>query len=292
MIEHGIITPERAAIRLGEPVANNADQKKLYMAVNIAPIELSSTKAAVSNQVLAVERIDMAVSDDLMLSKDQAKIVKRLQAIRETVASKYVDKYQDLLSRQKADALRKIEINLSLDEVTAQIDFGLYDDEYLRLLKSTHTSTLQRTLKALEDEYNTDINSSISNPVVSITLDTLQSRFYAHDFNGIVKTGLERIMAKAMSESWNIQQIEAAINSTGMFSKDRAHLIARTEAQVASDKASLIAYRHLGVKTVDVIGCTQFETYSDCGRAGISIEETGNLTFHPNHKGVIVPASR
>ena len=46
--------------------------------------------------------------------------------------------------------------------------------------------------------------------------------------------------------------------------------------------------KELGVKTVDVVGCTQFEPDSDCGKKNIPIDTP--LNFHPNHIGSVVPS--
>jgi hypothetical protein len=67
-------------------------------------------------------------------------------------------------------------------------------------------------------------------------------------------------------------------------------MIARTEARAAWDAGAVVSYEELGVKTVDVVGCTKFEPDSDCGKQGIPLQNVASLRFHPNHIGSILPS--
>lgn len=74
---------------------------------------------------------------------------------------------------------------------------------------------------------------------------------------------------------------------------ERAQLIARTETGALQDQASLNAYKNMGVNSVDVIGCEDFEIMDGeqygCNSQNIPISTAFSVEFHPNHRGAIVP---
>ena len=71
---------------------------------------------------------------------------------------------------------------------------------------------------------------------------------------------------------------------------NRALTVARTESMFVHNNVAVNKYTELGVQKLDVVGCTEFETYSDCGARNVPIHNAGNLRFHPNHIGVLVPS--
>ena len=92
-----------------------------------------------------------------------------------------------------------------------------------------------------------------------------------------------------MNESWNINQIQDAL-SDKFDNWQRARMIARTESRAAWDIGAQVAYQELGVEKVDIVGCSQFESYSDCGKQNIPTQNISRLVFHPNHIGTPAPS--
>lgn len=77
------------------------------------------------------------------------------------------------------------------------------------------------------------------------------------------------------------------------FSKSRSERIALTETVRIQNQSSVAAYKDLGVRRVDVIGCKDFVIMPGqlfgCNSQGIPISQADGVDFHPNHQGAIVP---
>ena len=77
------------------------------------------------------------------------------------------------------------------------------------------------------------------------------------------------------------------------FSQERAQLIARTETCALQDQAAIAAYKDMGVQTLDVLGCEDFEVMPGqvygCNSKGIPVAVASGVEFHPNHRGALVP---
>ncbi len=77
------------------------------------------------------------------------------------------------------------------------------------------------------------------------------------------------------------------------MAQEHAMLIARTETAHLQDAINTEAYKLMGVKVCDVIGCEDFvimpgETYG-CNSQGVPVTALP-INFHPNHNGAVVPA--
>ena len=72
--------------------------------------------------------------------------------------------------------------------------------------------------------------------------------------------------------------------------KGRAYTIGRTESMFLHNDIAVRKFKGLGIKKVDVVGCTMLEADSDCGARGVPMDKADSLVFHPNHIGSIQPA--
>jgi len=87
-------------------------------------------------------------------------------------------------------------------------------------------------------------------------------------------------------------------NEIGKMVDGRVPTISRTEAGRAADIGRIEALQQSGVVThVSVVGCCCIEATSPtyrgiptCNIQNVPIEDASQLTFHPNHQGMIIPS--
>ena len=105
----------------------------------------------------------------------------------------------------------------------------------------------------------------------------------------------------AYIESWeeanpgkDFPGFEGIKNAADDIASERAMLIARTETTHLQDAIHTEAFKRMGVKTLDCIGCEDFvimpgEDYG-CNSQGIPTDAMP-VQFHPNHNGAVVPSA-
>lgn len=178
------------------------------------------------------------------------------------------------------------------EQIGVQIEVTLktFGETEKELLKNMHTAGVIRGVSDINALTGSAIQVTLSNPFVKSAIDML-----GNQITGVLtETTLKKfraIMKKSMEQQWNINRLQDEIQGTfAQFQTTRARMIARTEARAAWDAGATVAYQDIGVKKVDVIGCTMFESYSACGWKNIDVHLIPTLKFHPNHIGVITPA--
>lgn len=171
------------------------------------------------------------------------------------------------------------------------------EDEALKILgKSLFTSGIVQAVRDVNEITESDVMDSIKNPFVRAAINRLGKRITR--INETTRKEIESIILKGIDEGQTMAEIQTVLqNKFLQFSTHRSRLIARTESRQAWDEGARIAYTEIGVKKVDVVGCEGLSTRvggdeknSDCGVQDTPIELMGELVFHPNHIGAIVPS--
>ena len=183
------------------------------------------------------------------------------------------------------------------DLLTIVFDSKVEDSMLIEEIRPLHTSSVSKAINNVNGLAGAAVNPNLSNPVIANMLDRLGKGIVStttvagvtYSVNETAKKEIARVTTKGIQAGQTIEELQDAIsNSLGSKAEFRARRLARTESRIAYDSASKYAYTTLGVKTVDVVGCTQFEPDSDCGKKNIPIDTP--LEFHPNHIGVVVPS--
>ena len=201
---------------------------------------------------------------------------------------------------ENKDKIEGLFTNKGLEEeaIGLLFDLNLENETLVEVIRPLHTSGVQKSITNVNLITGATVKESLSNPFVAKTIKTIGQNMINSvnkegtriAVNNTVSKNLVEIIRKSVAEDDHIAYIQGEINrKLGTQSSTRARMIARTESRIAYDAGNKVAYEELGVKYVDVIGCTQFEPYSDCGKQNIPINEMSSLVFHPNHIGVVVP---
>ena len=197
--------------------------------------------------------------------------------------------------------------DITSDEVVKLIfDIDEENEELVKTIKPLHTSGVIKGVSDVNSISRSRVNANISNPFIKRAIDRLGEKIEfgitkeGNRFNPNFNTQKEfsRRIGKLIDDGASVNEIQDFIQDKyDQFSIFRARRIARTEARIAWDTGSHLAYQELGVKKVDVVGCTDFavdiggtEINSDCGRQDVPIAKVPLLQFHPNHIGVLAPS--
>ena len=157
------------------------------------------------------------------------------------------------------------------------------------LASAMATSGVVRGVSDINRLRHANVDPGLKNPFVKSAIANLADKIKG--INITTKKAIEKAILKGAAEGWTMEQLQTEITRKfSQFSNYRARAIARTESRAAWDAGAQTAYTELGVKTVDVVGCTEFENDSDCGRQNIPTELISTLNFHPNHIGSVVPS--
>jgi HK97 family phage portal protein len=179
------------------------------------------------------------------------------------------------------------------------MDDNIEDADFRTAIRPLHTSAIQKSIsnnnKLTGGTVNPNLsNLAVSSAIASLGLALLNGRTKdgaVIDVNQTTKDSLDWLIGKAVKEGWTIETLQSEIDDKlALDSVNRARRIARTESRKAYDQGSKIAYKELGVQYVDVVGCTNFEPDSDCGKQNVPVNTP--LDFHPNHIGCIVPSEQ
>ena len=318
-VQSGLITPNRGAEKLGEATDPGDESRNLYyMPASYMPttilsqpvqapepdkeeaedVEDSGKKSSATP--FNVNDICTRFTKGAIRPKQfQVKYIRAALVSRNAIEDKYSTKLSKYFEEQKARVLSAAEKHLAGTQIKAGsddtgvnmlFDLNLENDELGKTAKSMHTSGVQKAIADITDITSVRVNLNLSNPAVLRAVNTLGQKIRGR-VNETTLTQLRGVLVNAVNESWNLNEIQDAIQDKfDSWQGYRARMIARTEARAAWDAGAEVAYTQIGVETVDVVGCTEFEPDSDCGRQGVAVRMISGLTFHPNHIGVVAPA--
>lgn len=220
---------------------------------------------------------------------------------RNTITEKFIPGISEYFKRQHSEIKNIIETvsgvkdaAVNYDEIQNAVEIYLNTgvEPESGALQPLHTSGVQRAVADINGIYGSGIIASVSNPFVKSVIDNLGKRITGVLTETTLKD-LREIFRKSMLESWNINQIQDAIQSKfTQYQTTRARMIARTESRMAWDAGAQVAYQDLGIKKIDIVGCTMFEWNFDCGKKNIPVELITTLNFHPNHIGTPAPSTQ
>lgn len=313
-VQNGIITPNRAAELCGEEFdSNDESREQFYFPSSYVPLGYVAPDPSSQQQVPTVQGANLLdprnidqICDHFYKSASRPKRFQRkyLYAAlksRNAVEDKYVGKVSDFFKNQSKKILQNLNsyasksVKANIDDLTVGVLYDGADDEeaFNEIMKALHTSGIQKGVGDLNSIMGSHVNMNTSNPFIRAAISRLGSKIKGR-VEDTTKQELQSIITTAVNESWNINDIQDRIQEKfTQFQGYRARMIARTEARYAWDAAAHVVYSDLGIKTVDVVGCTKTfeeEGGGDCGRQNIPIAQVAMLEFHPNHVGAIAPS--
>lgn len=315
MLQNGIISPNRAAELMGEEFDLADDTRNAYyfpsnylpigyippdpvvqtQASPAAPVQEAGKMLADPKNVKDI--VDYFVKNSLKNKHFQRFYISASLKSRNQVEAKYIEKISDYFRQSESRVLEKLAAfgSKSIKEAVVNLDLAdiiNLEEEKLALIDEItplHTSALQRGINDINQIKGSRVNLALSNPFVKAAIYKLGTRITGTVPQTTIDS-LQKIITKAVDESWNINKVQDAISGQfDQFQGYRARMIARTESRLAWDAAAQVAYNEIGVNAVDVVGCTMLESDSDCGRKNIPISEIGSLVYHPNHIGCLAP---
>lgn len=325
MYQGGLITGNRASEMVGEEFDTTDDDRNQYiLPMGFGPIGLeietppenTEPNETTSPKKSKSKSIDQ-ICDDFEKSatrprKFQAKYLKAALKGREQTAEKYTPSLEDFFKKQRNRVLKSFIENeskikqimehskgaKSLDDNILEIIFDISgeDNKIRDEIKKLHTSAVQKSVANVNEIAGSTVNVALTNPAIANLINRLGKQIVdGYDLEGnriSLNETTRKLIAKAIINSIQdgatIEEMQTALlEQFDKFTNYRARTIARTESRIAYDQGSLIAFKDLDVKTIDVVGCENFEPDSDCGRQNVPIDQ--QLNFHPNHIGVVVP---
>jgi HK97 family phage portal protein len=320
-VNNMIITPNRAAEILGEETDYTDEARNTYYSSSsLIPLSIESEDTPEDDQEDNQEEpkkkddlrdyksiIDTFESKALPQKKFQVRFLRAALKSRLIVEDKYLpgivsyfdDQKKRILDNLNSIATKSIKIPVQDIGVEMLFDVNQESDIMRNQLKPLHTSAVQRAVANINDLTSSRVNLNTSNPFIASAISRLGQRITGTlDHNGdyiatnkTTKDAIAKLIEKSVNENWSVNELQDAIQDKfEQFGAYRARMIARTESRAAYDAGSQVAYQEIGVKTVDVVGCTQFESDSDCGKTDIPVIQISSLSFHPNHIGVVLPS--
>lgn len=224
---------------------------------------------------------------------------------RNAIEEKFVGKIASFFEEEKHRVLAKIKSDwksFSVKDLPGMsVIYDLSEEEDLLTAKMTplYTSGVQRSISDVNKINGSNINISLSNPYVKSAISKLGDRITGTvdgrgnkiDVAQSTKNELQNILTNAVNDNLSLSELQDQIqNKFDEWQGYRARRIARTESRAAWDAGAKVAYTEIGVKTIDVVGCTEFEAEWDCGAQGVPLDEVDSLAFHPNHNGCFAPS--
>jgi hypothetical protein len=202
--------------------------------------------------------------------------------------AKYGSKDMPIINTKGLDPTEAV--NIMFDIGTEELLLG-------QELRSMYTSGVQRAIQDINTIAGSSINSQTSNPHVTAAIGRIGRMIKGQKTESVItettRKDLESVIMSSVRDSLTIEETQKAISDKFTeFQGTRARMIARTETRAAWDAGATVGYTELGVKMLDVVGCTGGDDYplSDCNRANVPILMAGQLSFHPKHIGCLVPA--
>tara|TARA_R110000796_G_scaffold132491_3_gene247947 strand:+ start:441 stop:2501 length:2061 start_codon:yes stop_codon:yes gene_type:complete len=321
-LQNGMITPNRAAEESGEEFdLTDEDRNTYYFPGNLFPLgtepvgsvgggnagDIEEDEAS-KEEGKALPRLDDPKNIEAILDhfekglpspkKFQRKYLGASLKSRVQVEEKFVGKLSKFFKKQEARVLENLKelnpksLKVEVSELDNSLIFNLEEETkaFSDEIKPLHTSAVQKSVSDINSITGYGVNLNTSNPYIAGAIANL-----GKDVSGQIQKStlkeLQRLIAKGVNESWNINEFQDAIQGKfEQFQGYRARMIARTESRAAWDAGSKVAYQEIGVRTVDVVGCQNLEEDSDCGKLNIPIEQMSTLRFHPNHIGSVLPS--
>lgn len=327
MVLNGIITPNEASQRLGE-ATNLDDQSRntYYIPSSVIPIEMAGESSepphaeeveeeqpnrSVDQQGIEAKRADDPRNVEHIVSsfEKSAPPIKRFQAqylrasltSRSAMVEKYVGSYSEYFKNQAKEinaiftAKKSLEDEQKINDIKKDVEAYMATQATTegQLLTPLHTSGVQRGVADINVITGAGVIATTSNPFVRFMIADLGVKITGK-LTATTLQDLRSLFQKAVEEGWAVVQLQSEIaDKFSDYQGYRARMIARTEARMAWDAGAMVAYEDLGVKSFDVVGCTQFEPNSDCGKINIPLARVkAGLTFHPNHIGAVAPSDR
>lgn len=312
-IQYGLITPNRGAELIGEEfdlkdeTRNTYYMPSTYIPLGYLPPEPTeqAQEAPAPGKMLDPEKKKEILSNpknvELICSEFvksatrpkhfQVRYLRASLKSRNAIEEKFTGRLAEFFADQQKRVMSSISVK-SLDTKGVMIDFNLDEENeaLLEVAKGMHTSGVQRAIGDINAILDERVNLNLSNPFVLAQVRKLGTKITGN-VNKTTLDDMQRIITKAVDESWNINEIQDAVSGKfDQYQGYRARMIARTESRAAWDAGAKVAYQEIGVKTVDIVGCTEFEADSDCGKQNINVASIDTLTFHPNHVGCPAPS--
>lgn len=327
-IATGIMTPNSGSKKIGEPVDETDEARNIhYISSSLLPLGFLNTPINNNNGIeKTIEKEILTKNIDLLNPKNvdaieieflksatkpkqfQAKYLRKalkdrngnedrfafeLKHFFKDQGERIIKRFNDEFGEKKAD-LSLLNHPEKVASIIYDIDFE--GKELKKELKKLHTSGVQKGVNGVNTIAGVNINANLSNPFVHAAIKRLVGRatgFMASgkkiSINQTTWADITIIISNGVDKGLTVQEMSDNIGAKfEQYQGSRARMIARTESRAAWDAGAEVAYRELDVTHVDVIGCTQFEATSDCGKQGQPINK--ELEFHPNHIGVIVPS--
>jgi len=321
MVGSGLITPNQGSHMMGQETDwNNTERNLFYLPSNLLPMggvgKVQDSPAETKPPIIEdgeklsrknlndprhvdaiVESFNKASNFDRLY---QSRFLRRALTSRNNIEDKYVGVISDYYKRTGVAVIGIFKEQMNIKEAASPDDIEnavtliiRYLDENIQaekeMLTPLHTSGIQRAISDVNAITGSAVSLTFSNPFVKGAVERL-----ADQITGVLtettKKDIRKLFGRALSEGWNTNTIQDAISDKfSQYQGYRARMIARTEARKAWDAGAEVAYTDIGVKKVDVIGCTQFEWNSDCGKRGIPVHLISSLVFHPNHIGSLAP---
>lgn len=317
-IQNGMITPRAGAIQIGQDAS--VDDQSLdmhYIGSSYIPTSIASTplsdqiaptdqtgkriNAQKKNLFELEELIDDAVKMVPGAKQFQIKYLRASFLARGIMERKYTKVFSDMFDEQKQkvlDAVAKYWKEgkaIKSENFSAELIFDLPVENHnlKNKAKALHTSGVQRSIDQINKITATRTILDTSNPFVLAKINALGTKITGR-VNQTTLDGLRGVVTQAVDKGWTINQIQDSISEKfDSWSGYRARMIARTESRAAWDAGAQVAYKNIGVKTVDIIGCTRTaeeEGGGDCAAQDVPVGQMDGLDFHPNHIGVPAPS--
>ena len=325
---NGIITPNRAAELCGEEFDPTDEAREtFYMPSSLLPIGFTAPEEPATPEAEPVEEPE-DIEEEPDEEKEDDKAAPRLNDLRNSkailehftksatapkqfqraylaasirsrlqVEDKFVKKVSDFFDGQEKRIIANLKANTPKGikaDISANVLIQIEEEKELfeEVVQPLHTSGVQKAVSDINRLSGYAVNLNTSNPFVTSAIGKLGSKVTGFVQDTTLKE-LQTIVTKGVNESWNVNQFQDAIQGKfDQFQGYRARMIARTESRAAWDAGADVAYREIGVTKVDVVGCTEFESDSACGKQNIPIEEVSSLEYHPNHIGNIAPSKQ
>jgi hypothetical protein len=232
----------------------------------------------------------------------QVKFLRKALKSRAQVEDKYTFELDQFFEEQKnrvIDSLKQFDTKAFLESDSVNVVFDINNEAQLitKKLKQLYQSGIQKGVNDINELTSSSVTSTVTNPYVAAQIEQLSKRqvqgvWLGLKINDTTQSKLKGIISDGVTNNLSINDIQKQVKN--LFDNQirgyRARMIARTESRAAWDAGAIVGYKEIGTQYVDVVGCTQFEVDSDCGKQNVPIGQADNLQFHPNHGGCIVPS--
>jgi hypothetical protein len=198
----------------------------------------------------------------------------------------------------------KAEPVITIDVVAHEAMWAAAIEAELRVASLEASVEILPVIQSVADDVLGKVGLSIGyTPTPSdLRLHNVRVRDLARSVTGINQTTKDRVsrtVRNAINDGQNVRQVADTIRDRiPQIAENRTMTIARTEMGRATDQATLFAMQQSGVVThVSVIGCQAIERNAPhllgiptCNIQNVPIDLEGDLSFHINHTGSIVPS--